>query len=128
MNRIGDHHDIQVLRALARRYAEVAAKPVQEERRELWRRHNSLRRTRPPVIVTYGIWNAWCEDVFGDHALACEDPFFRGHERDLRMALFHDSIGDDFCLEPWITQHATLKTHPEGHWGVSPAGFRWCAT
>jgi hypothetical protein len=113
-----DRHDIQTLRELAERYAEVAARPVQEERRELWRRHNSLQRTRTPVIVTFGIWNAWCEDVFGDQMMACSDPFFREHERNLRMALFHDAIGDDFILEPWITQGATVVTHPKGHWGV----------
>ena len=33
-------YDIRVLRELAEQYAEVAQKPVQEERRELWRAHN----------------------------------------------------------------------------------------
>jgi hypothetical protein len=106
------------LRGLAERYAEAAGDPIQEERCELWRRHNSLRSTRPPVIVTFGIWNAWCEEVFGDSIMECRDPFFRGHERNLRMALYHNAIGDDYILEPWITQGATVVTHPEGHWGI----------
>lgn len=114
-----DMHDIRILRELAERYAEVAAKPIQDERRKLWRRHNSLQSTRLPVLISFGFWNAWCEDVFGDQMMDCRDPFYRGHERNLRMALFHDSIGDDHILEPWITQSATVVTHPEGHWGVS---------
>lgn len=110
--------DIRVLRGLAEQYAHVAQQPVQEQRRNLWRAHNGLERTRPLVLVNYGLHNAWCKEVFGGHAMTCQDPFYRGHERYLRMALFHDSIGDDHILEPWITQRATVTTHPEGNWGV----------
>jgi hypothetical protein len=116
---MGDvRNDIRVLRELAEQYAQIAQKPVQEERRDLWRAHNSLERTHPLVLVTYGMHNVWCEEVFGDHVMECQDPFYRAHERYLRMMLFHDTIGDDYILEPWITQRATVITHPEGHWGV----------
>jgi hypothetical protein len=75
------------------------------------------------VLVTYGMWNVWCHEVFGDYVLRCVDPFYREHERLLRMQIFHDSIGDDFILEPWITQRATHKT-PTGIygecWGAPP--------
>ena len=96
-------NDVYVLRGLAERYAEVARKPVQQERRELWRAHISLERTRPPVLFSFGMHNAWCEEVFGDHVMECEDPFYRAHERNLRMLLFHDTVGDDWVMEPWIT-------------------------
>jgi hypothetical protein len=59
------------------------------------------------------MWNVWCREVFGDHALKCETPLFRAHERDLRMAIFRDSIGDDFILEPWIGEAAVR----DGGWG-----------
>jgi hypothetical protein len=110
--------DVQILRQLAHQYAETAAKPVQEDRRALWRAHNSLKKTRPPVLVTYGMWNVWCREVFGDQAMQCKDPFYRQHERNLRMLLFHDTIGDDFILEPWINQRATMVIHPQGIWGI----------
>jgi len=42
--------DVAVLRELARQVAGIAARGVQDERRELWRRHNSLERTRPLVL------------------------------------------------------------------------------
>jgi len=108
--------DIRILRDLAKRYAEIAAAPVQEERRRLWAAHFSRRTSRVPVLVTYGMWNVWCMEVFGEEALACRDPFLRAHEQQLRMDLFHDSVGDDFVLEPWITQAAAHRT-PGGIYG-----------
>jgi hypothetical protein len=115
--------DVRVLRDLARQYAELAAKPVQGERRRLWAEHFSLRPTRTPVIITYGSWNAWCKELFADDRLECEDEFYRRYERQLRMLIFHDSIGDDYILEPWLTMRAVMSV-PEGifgdPWGVTP--------
>jgi len=48
-----DKHDISVLRELAGQYGEIAARPLQEERRRLWSAHFSLKPTRPPVLATY---------------------------------------------------------------------------
>ena len=111
---MSEQSDIAVLRELARRYADITAKPVQAERRDLWRRHNSLQRTRPLV---YCRWFA-CNNELIDPDLECEDPFFRGHERALRHFLYQDRLADDFILEPWITQPATRITPPDGLWGV----------
>lgn len=110
--------DIRILRDLAKEYAEMAHKDIQNDRRDLWRSHCSLRRTRPPILATYGMWNVWCREVFGDHAMECEDPFCRGHERVLRMRIFQDSVGDDSILEPWITQDAAVVMPPDGPWGL----------
>jgi hypothetical protein len=110
--------DIRILRELAKRYAEVAAKPIQDERRRLWSRHNALKPTRPLVLATYGMWNVWCREVFGDHALQCADPFYREHERLLRLLLFQDTVGDDFILEPWITQGAAGRGNWNEMWGL----------
>ena len=106
-------NDTAILRKLARQYLELARKPIQHERRELWSDLLSLRRTRPLVLASYGMWNVWCREVFGDPTLRCEDPLFRAHERNLRMAIFHDTIGDDFILEPWIGEEAVK----DGGWG-----------
>lgn len=43
--------DITILRSLAAQYAELSADPVMDVRRDLWRRHNSLKRTRPLIYV-----------------------------------------------------------------------------
>ena len=112
--------DVQIIRSLAERYAEIAARPIQDERRELWRAHNSFDTPRPLILATYGYHNVWCREVFGENTLECEEPFFRAHERALRMAIFHDQIGDDLIAEPWITQGASHRTRGgwTGVWGV----------
>jgi hypothetical protein len=112
--------DLRVIRDLAKRYAAVAADPVQEERRRLWSRLNSLQPTRPLVMATFGMWNVWCREVFGDAAMQCQDPFLRQHERWLRMQLFQFETGDDCIQEPWITQGATLRGGGwRSLWGVT---------
>jgi len=105
--------DVKILRDLAKHYAELAAKPIQDQRRRLWSAHQSLKPTPVPVLATYGMWNVWCREFFGDAAMKCQDPFYRDHERALRMLIFQDSVGDDSILEPWITQRAAVK----GVWG-----------
>ncbi len=94
--------DVQILRELARAYREIAANPVQEERRKLWLDQNSLRATRVPVLATFGMWNVWCREVFADAAMKTREPFYREYERMLRLWLFQASVGDDTVLEPWI--------------------------
>ncbi len=116
---IATQNDIDVLRRLAERYAEIAALPIQDERRRLWTASNSLRPTRPLVMATFGMWNVWCREVFGDHAMACVDPFYRGHERALRMAIFQYETGDDCIQEPWITQGASVAGGWRQLWGVN---------
>ena len=110
--------DIMVIRELAKKYAEIANKPVQEERRKLWSDHNSLKKTRPPVLLTYGMWNVWCREIWADEKLKCQDPFFRGYEKIFKMKFMQDEIGDDSIIEPWITLPATKKGDSENHWGV----------
>ena len=112
--------DINVLRELAREYAQVAADPIQEEKRRLWSQNNSLKPTRPLILATYGMWNVWCREYFGDHAMKCQDPFFREQERVLRMRLFQHSVGDDFVLEPWHDMMASQPYHWNGLWGMHP--------
>ena len=108
-------NDVTALRDLAKQVAEIASKPIQVERRDLWRRHNSLERTRPLVLLMpFACWPEFPES----QQLACEDAFFRAHEQVLRRALVQDRFGDDTIVEPWITQRATLVTPPNGLWGV----------
>jgi hypothetical protein len=106
--------DIRILRELAKRYAEVCQKETYAERRALWRKHNSLIKTRPLIYVR---WLAAWHEAPESH-LECEDPFFRRHEEFLRQMLFQDTLEDDYVLEPWITQPASYVLPPEGIWGV----------
>lgn len=110
--------DVTILRDLARRYAEAAADPIYNELRQLWRDHLSLRPTRVPLLATYGMWNVWCREVFGDARMSCADPFYRNYERELRMGLFHHEIEDDFIIEPWITVYAVRPRGWHNMWGI----------
>jgi hypothetical protein len=110
--------DVQVLRELARQYADIAHKDVQDERRRIWSSLNSLERTRPTVLASFGMWNVWCREVFADDRMECRDAFYRAHERALRMAIFQDRVGDDCILEPWITQRASVAGAWRGLWGM----------
>ncbi len=108
--------DRKVLRDLAKQVADIAAKPVQNERRDLWRRHNSLKRTRPLVLsLAMPFWG----EVMPEEQLRCQDAFFRAHERSLWQKIFQDRIGDDLVIEPWINVRA-VYFHPASdavRWG-----------
>jgi hypothetical protein len=103
--------DVAVLRDLASRYVEVCAEPVQDQRRALWRQHNSLKRTRPLIYVRA---YAWAE--MPESRCLCADPFLRSYEDFFRRQLFWHSLGDDSILEPWVTVQAT---HVCTGWGLS---------
>jgi len=97
-------NDREILRDLARQYRDLCADPVQTERRDLWRRHNSLKRTRPLIYV-----RAWAWAEMPQSVCRCEDPFLRQYENVFRSHLFWGSLNDDSVFEPWVTVGAVLK-------------------
>jgi len=105
--------DRQIIRELAKQYVEICAAPVQDERRCLWRAHNSLKPTRPLIYVRAFAWREMAESK-----CLCEDPVLRGIESRLRYDLFWNSLDDDSIFEPWINVDAVYKC--EG-WGVGVA-------
>jgi len=107
--------EVQVLRDLAKRYLEICCQPEQQDRRELWRRHNGLQPTRPLVLMMYG--DSWWE--MPESALVCEDPLFRTQEMILKRALFQDTLGDDTIFEPWMEEWASYVLPPNGRWGMA---------
>ncbi len=114
-NQVGPAREVALLRELAERYRAVCEWPVQAERRDLWRRHNSLKDTRPLI---YARAFAWAE--MPESRPVCEDPFLRGFEQQLRQRLFWSSLGDDSVFEPWLDLGAV---HRCSGWGLAPK--RW---
>jgi len=102
--------DRDILRDLAKRYVDVCASPDQKVRRDLWRRHNSLKATRPLIYVRAFAWAEMPES-----RLLCEDAFFHPYENFLRYQLLWDTFRDDSIFEPWVTVPAVYRC--EG-WGV----------
>jgi hypothetical protein len=110
MTQIVSPNELTVLRDLARQYRDICSEPVQDERRELWRRHNSLIMTRPLIYVRAFAWHEMPQS-----ACVCSDPLLRGYENHLRYQMFWHSLGDDSVFEPWVTVGATMKCVG---WGV----------
>ena len=79
-------HDKTVLRRLAEQRAEIAALPVQEERRELWRRLNDLEPVKPLVWVNEICWWEFVEEE--DLQLQTQDSWAQGLETQFRQELY----------------------------------------
>jgi hypothetical protein len=102
--------DQEILRDLVRKYLEACAHPDQQRRRDDWRRHNSLQRTRTLIYV-----RAFAFGEMEQSHCVCQDLLLRQVEWQLRYNLFWDSLGDDSIFEPWLTVGAV---HRCAGWGV----------
>ena len=86
------------MRQLAAATAELAARPLEQQKRDLWRRHNALEPTRPVIFCDPE--NGWHE-IFPDAALACTGELARLWEYRLRKEVFWgQEMGDDRVIEP----------------------------
>jgi hypothetical protein len=93
--------DVLVVRELARRVAEIAALPVQQETIAAWHGLNGLRPVRPMVMIDEFPWNEM--DVEGELALRTADPFCQGLETVLRQTLYAwDHMRADMVVEPFV--------------------------
>jgi hypothetical protein len=79
-------HDREILRCLAQKVAEIAALPVQEEKKRLWRKLNGLEPERPMVSIDQVCWNEL--NIDGKLTLRCEDAECRIYEERFRKILF----------------------------------------
>lgn len=108
-----NQHDRMIIRDLARRVAEIAALPAQATRRGWWVEHNSLRSTRPMILVfPEGSW----QELLTDRDLCCEDERARRIEYQLRQRIYyHEHFQDDTVIEPTWIVHKVI--HNTG-WGL----------
>jgi hypothetical protein len=93
--------DRTILRELAARVAEIAALPIQAEKRALWRKLNARKPERPMVMIDQICWNEM--NVNEELTLHCQDPECRNYEEFLRQTLFqwrHFPV--DMVVEPFI--------------------------
>ncbi len=95
--------DRGILRELGKRIAEIAAMPVNEERRELHSRINDLEKAKPTIHIYEIPWHEM--DVNDELKLRTKDPFCQGIERDLRRTLYKwRHMQGDMVVEPVIVQ------------------------
>jgi hypothetical protein len=70
-----------ILRDLAARVAELAARPIEKEKRELWYRHNALRSVRPLVFCDP---ENGSNEIITPESLLCQGELARHWEMILR--------------------------------------------
>ena len=96
-----NRQDVAIVRELAARVAEIAALPVQESKRALWRKLNGLRPERPMVMIDQVCWNEM--NVDDELTLRCTDKECRGYEEYLRRTLFQwKHFPVDMVVEPFV--------------------------
>lgn len=81
----------EYLRELGKRYQELAASPVMEQRAELWLRHNDGDRSCSPVIIEI---DSFLDSLLPE--LRCTDPFHRELEQLMLQEIVRaEEVGDD---------------------------------
>ena len=119
-----------ILRELAQRLAELAARPEEQSRRDLWYQHNDLEPTRPLIFCDPE--NGWNEIITPDQML-CEGQLARGWEMKLRKEIFWaETMGDDRVAEAdFVVNHCFTETdwgmHETKIGGNSGGSYRWDA-
>lgn len=118
--------DRAILRALAEEVAEVAGRPEQAEKTDLWTRHNDLEETPPPILV--GPENSWNEIFRFDRDIECAGTMAQDWEMWLRKQLYWaNAIKDDTPIErrfyvphygdnpEWIIAEANIGDEDKSH-------------
>jgi hypothetical protein len=94
--------DTEILRTLASIVAGIAALPVHEKKRQMWRDLNELRDTRPMVMIDQICWNEM--NVNDELTLQCSDQECRDYEFRLRKIIYQwKHFPVDMVVEPYIT-------------------------
>ena len=105
----------ETLRRLAGQVAGLASRPIETEKRELWRRHNALEATRPVIFCDPE--NGWNDIILADQ-LECRGQLARWWEMHLRKEVFWGvQMGDDYTIEPFFN---VFHVHSGGleEWGL----------
>jgi hypothetical protein len=93
-------NDREILRQLAQEVGELAARPMEETKKELWTRHNALEATRPLILCDPE--NGWGE-IIPPQSIQCENPLARQWEMHLRKEIFWGGqMGDDYTIQPYF--------------------------
>lgn len=103
----------QILRGLAGRVAELAARPCEDVKRGLWYAHYALQPTRPLVFANPE--NSWHE-LIPDEDLVCTGDLERDWELCLRQEIYWGSVlCDDRVIEPFFD---VPHVYAESDWGM----------
>lgn len=122
--------DRQTLRALASQVADLASRPLEDKKRNLWYKHNALESTRPLIFCDPE--NGWYEIITKDQ-LQCEGDLARLWEFKLRKEIFWgESMKDDRCIESYfnvqyVFDESDRGMHEEKIGGENGGSYIWDA-
>lgn len=104
---------------MARRYVALCHTDRNARARALWRDHNALRKTRPPVICCWYFASSIHREIAPhlDELAADEQPY-RDLENWLRLKLWGGTIPDDTVYYPWYVMRAKMLQPSAGIWGL----------
>lgn len=107
--------DTRIIRELASRVSEISKLPEEDKKRDMWRKHTSLKGSVPPIFVSPE--GSWAE-ILPPQKLICEDAFAREIELELRKRIFRfEVIKDDTPVENIFDFPVSLIPINE-HWGL----------
>ncbi len=109
--------DQEILRRLANQVAQLAARPIESEKRDLWFRLNALGATRPLVLCDpdESGWN----EIITETQIQCRGVLARRWEMTLRIEIFRgESMGDDRVIKPYFD---IPYVYEESDWGMHVA-------
>lgn len=94
-----ERQEIDILRDLAKKQAEIANSPEMEQLREQWKLHNDCKSDVPMITVET---RSFCKEVT-EGRLRCKDETARKIESDLWMNIYnHLELHDDTIVEGYI--------------------------
>lgn len=100
LNLFINQKDKSILRKLAFTVSELASRPIEDEKRKLWYKHNQLDATRPLIFCDPE--NGWNE-IITQASLECQGELARNWEFGLKKEIFWgESMGDDRVIEPFF--------------------------
>jgi hypothetical protein len=104
--------DKAILREAAKKVAELAARPIEQEKKRLWYKHNSLHSERPMVVCDPE--NGWYEIITPDKLL-CSSDLGRVLEFYLRKTIFWgEEMKDDTVIMPVFRGHHIFEESSRG--------------
>jgi hypothetical protein len=108
--------DLDILRRLGERKAQIAATSVNAERRAAWYAHDAGGPSARPMVLTevFGVRDP--HPPLDDADLRCRDEWARRIERSLVLQIYQfEVIKDDHVVEPWMQTNWKVKV---GDYGV----------
>jgi len=122
--------DRLILRRLAGHVGELASRAIEDEKRDLWYRHNALEPTRPLIFCDPE--NGWNEILTPD-MFECEGRLARDWEWRLRQEIFWgQEMKDDRVIEPffnigYVACETDWGMHETKRGGLDGGSYVWDA-